>query len=106
MKKRMTRNKIPKKLWQYFWDVDVQKLDPQEKPYFVINRLLDKGDLDAVRWVKNNFSENTIQDTFRKIRDFRAKIGYFWALYLHVPQKDILCIQEPYLKMRRMHWPY
>lgn len=98
--------KIPKRLWQYFWDVDVKKLNPQEKPYFVINRLLDKGNLEAAQWVKKNFPEKTIQETFKNIRDFKTKIGYFWALFLNISQEDVLCLQEPYLKMRRMHWPY
>jgi len=103
---KKTPTKIPQRLWKYFWDVNVKKLNPQEKPYFVINRLLDKGDDEAVRWVTAHFSQGTIQETFKKIRDFRAKIGYFWALYLHIPEKDVLCIQEPYRKVRRMHWPY
>lgn len=98
--------KIPPSLYQYFWDVDVKRLDPQEKPYFVINRLLDKGNLIAVRWVVRNFPTKTIQETFKRMRDFRAKIGYFWGLYLHIPKENIVCLQEPYLKMRSMHWPY
>ena len=35
-----------------FWDVDAKKLDPQNKPYFIINRLLDKGNIEAVKWVR------------------------------------------------------
>lgn len=102
----MTPTKLPKKLYKYFWDVDVKKLDPKKKPYFVINRLLDKGDDQAVRWARKNYSKDQIKETLRKIRDFNVKVGRFWALFLKIPQKQIACLQPSYLKTRRMHWPY
>lgn len=35
--------KIPKSLYHFFWDVDVKKLDPSKKPYFIIgSRLANK----------------------------------------------------------------
>ena len=97
---------IPKSLHKFFWDVDVTKLNPEKKPYFVINRLLDKGDIEAVRWVKKTYSNKEIKDTFLKLRDFNAKVGAFWSLYLPIPQKDVLCLQTPYREMRKTHWPY
>lgn len=98
--------KIPKSLYKFFWDVNPEKVNPQKKPYFVIQRLLDKGDTDAVKWVRNTFSDDTIADTFLRLRDFRTKVGTFWALLLDLPIKKVLCLQKPYLTMRRMHWPY
>lgn len=91
---------------KYFWDVDVNKLDLEKKPYFVINRLLDKGNAEAVKWVRKNYSDEKIVSTFTKLRDFNPKVARFWALYLKIPEKDVVCLQQPYLKMRRMHWPY
>lgn len=98
--------KLPRRLYRYFWDIDVAKLDPAQKSKFVINRLLDKGNVDAVRWVRRNYSENEIISAFRKLRDFRTKVAYFWSLFLHIPKKEIICLQEPYLSIRKMHWPY
>lgn len=98
--------KLPKYLHQYFWDVEVEKLDPKKKPYFIINRLLDKGDIKAVRWVRKNFKEEEIKETFYKIRDFNIKVGRFWSLFLKIPQERIACLQPSYLKMRKRLWPY
>ena len=99
-------SKIPKRLYKFFWDVNPQKVNPREKPYFVIQRLLDKGDVEAVRWAREFFSKETIAETFYKMRDFKAKIGYFWTLFLNLDQPKVLCIQPHYLKQRRQHWPY
>ena len=97
---------IPKSFYQYFWDVDVNKLDLSKKVNFVVQRLLDKGDENSVRWVRENYSEDTIKKTFVKMRDFNPRIGNFWRLFLSIPQKEVLCLQKPYLQMRKTHWPY
>lgn len=98
--------KIPKSLHKYFWDVDVKKLDPANKPYFIINRLLDKGNVESVKWVRKNYSENQIKETFKNTRDFNPKVGRFWSLFLQIPEDDVICLQPSYRKTRSMHWPY
>lgn len=102
----MAPKKIPKKLYRYFWDVNVEKLNPQKKPYFIINRLLDKGDDQAVRWVRRNYSKTQIKDTFKKMRGFNVKVANFWSLFLKIPKKEVLCLQTFYQKIRKRHWPY
>lgn len=97
---------IPPSLHHFFWDINVAKLDVEKKPYFVISRLLDKGDVDAVKWVRAHYSDREIGETLMKLRDFSLKVARFWALYLNIPEKDVLCLQQPYLTMRKTHWPY
>mgnify|MGYP001350139098 CR=1 FL=1 len=46
-----------------------------EKVANVINRLLDKGDLEAAHWVLKYFSRQLIAETLPTKRDFT-----FWAL--------------------------
>lgn len=103
---KKTPTKLPKSLYRFFWDVDVGKLNPAKKPYFVINRLLDKGDVEAVRWVRRNYTKKQITETFTRLRDFNVKVGTFWSLILNIPREEIVCLQPSYLKMRRTHWPY
>ena len=97
---------IPKSLHHFFWDVDVKKLDPKKKPYFVINRLLDKGDIAAVRWAKNTFDEKQIRYTLENMRDFSLRNGSFWSLIYQIPTHKLKCFQEPYLTTRKTLWPY
>lgn len=99
-------NKIPESLYKFFWDVNPKKVNPQEKPYFVIQRLLDKGDLEAVLWTRKHFETLTIQKTLREYRNFSLKSASFWGLLYAVPQSQIKCFQEPYLTARKTLWPY
>ncbi|MBM3209633.1 hypothetical protein FJZ40_05110 [Candidatus Shapirobacteria bacterium] len=102
----MAPTSLPKFLYPFFWDINAKKLNPREKPYFVIQRLLDKGDQEAVRWVRRNFSSELIKETFQTMRDFSPQKGRFWSIFLNLPKKKVLCLQPHYLKMRRMLWPY
>ena len=98
--------KIPPSLHHYFWDVNVKKLDPEKKAYFVISRLLDKGNIEAVRWVRAHYSDDKIKETLENYRDFSLRGASFWALVYKFSLKKVKCFQEPYLTMRKTHWPY
>ncbi|OGK15985.1 hypothetical protein A2690_00840 [Candidatus Roizmanbacteria bacterium RIFCSPHIGHO2_01_FULL_39_12b] len=98
--------KIPKSLYKFFWDVNPEKVNPREKPYFVIQRLLDKGDIEAVRFVRGNFEPSVIQKTLKNYRDFSLRSASFWGLLYQVPLSQIKCFQEPYLTTRKTLWPY
>jgi len=98
--------KIPKSLHKYFWDVDVKKLDPEKKPYFVISRLLDKGNIEAVKWVRENYEDDLVKETLQKYKDFSLKSASFWALIYKVPLNLVKCFREPYYSTRMTLWPY
>ncbi len=98
--------KIPASLHQFFWDIDVTKLDPEKKPYFVIARLLDKGNVEAVKWVRRNFNAEAIRETLQNYRDFSLQTATLWGLIYKVPKTQIKCFQEPYRSTRKTLWPY
>ncbi len=106
MTKARLPSSLPASLRKFFWDVDATKLNPDKHPLYVINRLLDKGDLEAARWVLKHFSKETIKETFRKRRDFSPWNGRFWTHYLNIPEEEVACLQPSYLTMRRQLWPY
>jgi len=102
----MSKTTLPVHAKKYFWDIDVEALDLSKKSLFVIQRLLDKGDSESVSWVLHNYDKKTIRKTFATLRDFSSKVGYFWKLFLDIPQGEMVCLQKPYLEKRRSHWPY
>jgi len=97
---------LPPNFNKYFWDTDFKNIDPFKNPLFVIQRLLDKGDRECVSWVLENFDRETIKKTFTTLRDYSPKVAYFWKLFLNIPEDKIVCLQKPYQKMRKSHWPY
>lgn len=93
-------------LQRYFWDTDLSKLDMTKKSEFVIARLLDKGNFQAVRWVIKNYSKQEIIKTLKTYRDFSLKSASFWALFYNIPLSELKCFQQPYRTTRTNLWPY
>lgn len=97
---------LPVSLYRFFWDVDPATVNPRKSPQYVINRLLDKGNLEAARWVLDAYSDDALRDTLKTMKGFSPKSARYWALYLDVPEKEVLCLDPSYLKTRRSHWAF
>lgn len=95
---------LPQELHRYFWDIEAAKLNPFEHPEYVINRLMNIGNVAAIRWMRQNFPENCIIDTLKSARDFSGKTATFWANFYHIPKEEMTCMQEPYRSMRKTSW--
>jgi len=98
--------KLPKKLKSLFWDIDFESLDKSKKAYFIINRIFEKGDIEAVKWARQNYSEEAIRFSLINLRDFSLRSATFWATIYDIPFTEILCLQEPYLSTRQQLWPH
>ena len=97
---------VPDTFKRFFWDVQFETLSPKEKPYYIINRLLDKGNLEAARWVIKTFPKDMIIHTFKTMRDFTPWNGTFWQRYLQIPKEEVACLHPSYRTMRSALWPY
>jgi len=97
---------LPKFLHRYFWDINAQKLNPQKRPQYVIQRLLEMGDQKAVRWVRKNFSKRQIMETICQSRQITPKTANFWSLFLGLDRKKIKCFQKDFRRTQRAIWPY
>jgi len=51
-----------------FWDVDRNHLSCENDWFFIIERILEFGDIDDLIWMKNCFSKEQIKDTIQKSR--------------------------------------
>lgn len=98
--------KLPSFLRQYFWEVDFNKLDRDKSWEYVIHRLLEHGNDRAVKWMFENYKKKRMQYVLCKYRSFSEKSAIFWALVLRVPRDKIVCLQKPFLEMRKRTWPY
>lgn len=104
--KKTKKISLPKFLNKYFWDVDFKKLDAGEYPYFVIERILEYGDEQAVKWMMGNFKKPEIKRALMKKRGISPRSANYWALIFSVPKNKILCLKKSYRKVKESHWPY
>jgi len=98
-------SEVPSLFQKYFWDSGEFKIKLKNSRY-VINRLLDKGDLSAIKWVLKNFPKDLIIKTVKTRRDWQKKSANFWAVYFNLDGEDIKCLNKSYLNQRKEFWPY
>lgn len=98
--------RLPAFLKKYFWDVDFEVFDFETYFRDVLARLLEHGDEKAISWMKRNFTKDQIEDVLFHYRGVSPQSANFWAVIFNIDKRKILCLQKPYLEIRRKHWPY
>lgn len=98
--------KLPRFLEKYFWDVEFKKIDTKANSFDILTRLLEYGDEKAISWMKKNFTKFQIQDILFHYRSISPQSANFWALIFNIDRRKVLCLQKPYLEIRKRHWPY
>lgn len=73
--------KVPSFAQKYFWDVNPNELDIEQHQRFIIERLLEQGDLDSLSWINQVYSRNDIRDIANHSRRLSPKTSNFCSLY-------------------------
>lgn len=80
-----------------FWDVDREKLDPKKYGEFIIQRILEKGDLDDLGWAKKIYGEKKMEKVFCQNQNkLDKKSVNFWQNYFNLEKSK--CIQKLSIK--------
>ena len=81
---RARMKKTPLKKFKFrqtlFWDVDPKTIDPKKHARYIIERILDFGNDDEVRWMARQYDRRQIKDTFKKSRVLHDKSKALWSL--------------------------
>ena len=96
----------PRFLKPYFWEIDFEKLDVKRRPQYVITRILEYGNLEAVRWLRRYFSVRQINMALRRTRQLSRKSALFWAVVQGIKKEEVLCLSKGYRQKLRSAWPY
>ncbi len=85
---------LPPQLQPFFWDVDFQRLSIDEESYFIISRLLDRGDVPSVRFLFRTFSEEQMIHAIKNSRALSRRSRQFWKIFFDM--EDTLCTPKRY----------
>ncbi len=98
--------KIPKFLKKYFWEIKFQDLDIYKSRIYVLRRILEYGDEEAVAWLWRNFKKSEIKNVLMNYRGFSQKSANYWAIVLDLPKKKVPCLNRHSPKEQKRIWPY
>jgi hypothetical protein len=83
---------IPSNLRALFWDTNLETFTPEAYPDYTIFRVLELGDEEAVRWLRQTFSEAEIRRVLMTERRLTPKSATFWALVYGVPPSEVVAL--------------
>jgi hypothetical protein len=83
---------IPQYLRPLFWDTNIEDLEPDSYPDYIIGRVLEYGDETAVAWLKQTFREEEIKRVICSERRLSRKSANFWALAYGIPSREVAAL--------------
>jgi hypothetical protein len=98
--------KLPVFLKKYFWDVDFEKVDLNKSRVYILKRMLEYGDEQAVAWMRKNFTKSEMKNTLSNFRGYSQKSANFWAVILNVKKEDVKCLNKSFRETQKRFWPY
>jgi len=78
MKARTRTKKVIKFRPELFWDVDPKTIDPKKHARYIIERILDFGYDDEVKWVWHFYSHDIISRTVKDSRVLFPQTRSLW----------------------------
>lgn len=70
-----------------FWDVDPETIDVKKNARYIIERILDFGTDDEVRWMWQQYPRPLLSDVVKRSRDIRPISRNFWRLVFKAMDK-------------------
>ena len=65
-----------------FWDINPATLDAKRHAVYIIERILDYGTDEEVRWMYRNYSRELIRDVVSRSRVLRPETLQLWKQLL------------------------
>jgi len=75
---------IPLRFRPLFWDTSLSKIHIKRNAGYIIERVLEFGDIDALEWLQKVYPTQTIIDTLYSSRNISEKSRMFWMLWFGI----------------------
>ncbi len=72
---------VPSRLFKFFWDVDPKTLNVRRHRRFIIERILDVGDLDAFWWAQKLYPTALLIEVSIASRRLSERSKQFWKIW-------------------------
>jgi hypothetical protein len=88
---------LPEAFNKYFWDTNTSNISVSQNSAYIIGRLFELGDIEALNWLNSTYDKGVIVKTLQESRIISPKTGNFYALYYKVPKESLACMKKRYI---------
>lgn len=87
-----------------FWDIDFDKLDYDAKASFVIERIIERGDVPDIRECRRYYGDEKVASSLLNAKYLSLPAIYLAAAVIDKPLTDFKCFTPK--PLNRQHNPY
>lgn len=84
LEEKKKSSRIPESLSVLYWDARLEEIKLKENARYVIERVLQYGDLDALNWLQRVYPSEKILDVIFISRTLTEKSKNFWRIWFGV----------------------
>ncbi len=74
---------MPEMLRKYFWDCRFDELSLEKYPFYIVERILNLGDMTSLRWLLARIDTSLLKEVVEKSRRLDKKTRNYWEIMLH-----------------------
>lgn len=78
-----------------FWDTDVAVLRPDKSKFYIIERIVTRGNYSDWKKMLSIYSSEEIKSNITKIKSLDPKTLNFCSLYFDLPKEAFECYMKP-----------
>jgi hypothetical protein len=75
---------VPERFRTLFWDTNLHNIQVKRNARYIIERVLELGNLDALNWLQRAYTVQNILDVLNTSRALSEKSRLFWMLWFGV----------------------
>jgi hypothetical protein len=79
---------IPERLRSLFWDTNLNKIHIKQNARYIIERVLEFGDMNSLEWLQRVYPVSAIIDVIVLSRVISEKSRNFWMLWFGVTHEQ------------------
>lgn len=73
--------RVPDRFSSLFWDTSLSNINIKKNARYIIERILELGDMEALNWMQKVYTVQTILDVLNVSRSISAKSKNFWEIW-------------------------
>lgn len=93
---------MPIEFKKYFWDTEYEKLDLKKNMKYIISRLFCEGNLEAIKWIKQNYTRAEIIETAKTSRRLTPITANFLKNVYDLKEEDM----QYYINNKNMNYTF
>jgi hypothetical protein len=88
---------IPRNVKILLWDTNESDISLKKHSQYIIERVLEYGDIDEILWLKGIYDIEQIQKVLCESKRISPETGNFFSLLYNIPRESMRCIQKPFM---------